>query len=44
MLWGFIAHNGQKCEMSPKSLWNDKFDQVLADFAGNVFGRKIAAR
>ena len=36
-------------EMSPKSLWNDKFDQIFADFArksiaGNVFGRKIAAR
>ena len=36
-------------EMSPKSLWNDKFDQIFADFArksiaGNVFVRKIAAR
>ena len=36
-------------EMSPKSLWNDKFDQIFADFArksiaGNVFGQKIAAR
>ena len=36
-------------EMSPKSLWNDKFDQIFADsarksIAGNVFGRKIAAR
>ena len=35
-------------EMSPKSLWNDKFDQIYADFAGmsiagNVFGRKNAA-
>ena len=36
-------------EMSPKNLWNDKFDQIFADFArkpiaGNVFGRKLAAR
>ena len=36
-------------EMSPKSLWNDRFDQIFADFAinliaGNVFGRKIATR
>ena len=36
-------------EMSPESLWNDKFDQISADFArkssaGNVFGRKIATR
>ena len=36
-------------EMSPKSLWNDKFDQLFADIArksiaGNVFGRKITAR
>ena len=33
-------------EMSPKSLWNDKFDQIFADFArksiaGNVFGEKL---
>ena len=36
-------------EMSPKSLWNDKINQVFADFerksiAENVFVRKIAAR
>ena len=36
-------------EMSPKSLWSDKIDQIFADFvqtfiAGNVFGQKIAAR
>ena len=36
-------------EMCPKSLWNNKFDQILVDiarqsFAGNIFGRKIAAR
>ena len=36
-------------EMSQKSLWNDKLDQLFADFAGksiarNVFGQKIAAR
>ena len=36
-------------EISPKSQWNDKFDQIFAVFAGksiarNVFGRKIATR
>ena len=36
-------------EMSPKSLLNDKFHQIFADFArksvaGKVFGQKIAAR
>ena len=33
-------------EMSPTSLWNDKFDQIFADFArksfaGNAFGQKL---
>ena len=39
MLWGFIAHDGRKCL---QKVWNDKFDQISADFArksiaGNVF-------
>ena len=45
--WGFYCP--QWSEMSPKSLWNDKFDQIFADFArksiaGKVFGRRNAAR
>ena len=47
MLWGFVAHDGQKGLQ--KSLWNDKFDQKFADFsrksiAGKHLGRKIATR
>ena len=46
MLWGFIPHDVRKCL---QKVWNDKFDQIFADFARksfarNVFGRKIAAR
>ena len=44
MLWGFIAHDGRKCLQKA-----NKFHQIFADFArksiaGNVFGRKNAAR
>ena len=46
MLWDFIAQDGRKCL---QKVWNDKFDQIFADFArksiaGNVFARKIGAR
>ena len=33
ILCGFIAHDGRKCL---QKVWNDKFDQIFADFAGSL--------
>ena len=47
MLWGFIAHDGRKCLQKVCGTINSiKYLQIFCrkSIAGNVFGRKIAAR
>ena len=46
MLWGFIAHDGRKCLQKVCETINSiKYLQIFpGSLAGNVFGRKIAAR